>query len=1092
MMDEAEEAARFRTVMDAGSNGAAEISPLNPGTARASRLLRAVGGPDPVLQMGARASRGELGDDARRRVIELLQQCAYEAALVGRGPGWLAPMEMLIQLCPDDLGCKVQVALTLKEVGRLWDVIPIVEPYLAPFLGDVESHRPFLSVVVEAAYLLARIDLIEMMLPSLGVFSGMSVLAQTICRRVAFLQRAGLGPEQTTATTAEAELRSAAFLLDEISQIAALSALEGRFARGSQEGLRLALILAGAAWRERWALAYRRALTLAAQCLVSGLEAFAQACWTSADLPQPAFEPLLIAAGLSTTEPADARRAFEAAFSAFHADPCLQTARSMWSTAYACGKFAQLIHIAPVSEDPGSSWERARAFATLGVPEVSDADLWVFMTWRTDSDRLLQTLAAYVGEATVVVGVGGDANPSAFARATTALLARKLHLLARPIVTWGDQRCMFHNLFEVLSAFRSRSSQDGWMQIVCDRTYPLKSMAGLKAWTTSGRITPTLLGPNAWNMEWPAETVDNLPSIYDGAINEAFERGFPEQFQTLATKSVFYGDNDSRLQVNVFNFSDKPCRITWDPRTSWHGYYVSAFEADVRWMSFARLQEYVDVGTETMSTFVRRLHPTTMRWAHKVLCKYDLRTGDPWVYVSRRYADRVMDDPGFDELFSVMNMGFAPEMNYLDTVAATFKLENDFFHHFQVLPGEAAIDSLLPMTCEGVDSRGRAFVRKTDPVAGKQLIGFFADRILEDHLASGVHWTVASGPFASDQEEPRPRLDEALMSRFIGAPVQIRDLLRRKALECCFQQGFILLEADQSLVASWRVEDGGLTVQFRDPALGVKRYERAAGDAEWLTLAPAELIGAHNQWSAVLDFALADMNIAGEAQMIGLGQGQSVLVQPAQWTGAGTSDAAILCAFADPERSALPTPTMTVPGGVYRIRQVNGALLALCSVDGMPALMEVCGSAQAGQRTAVHMTLASERQADQWEDGVDSSLVDHLPRPAIPGPWTLDLMEGRQIVQLGDDNWIYSQDREPVGRWFLRPDGLQVLGLSEVRMGLANHFRLDRGRWTLSGWGWRNMKDAVTFHLEQIDHDPQRIAPAHESIQPEHPQSEHV
>ena len=1064
------EADRLRALLLGADDIDPQIAPIDPASARAATLLEGVGGPAFTLNAGRAAMKGEVSESAKARIIELLQQCAYEAALVGRGPDWLAPMEMLLVLCPDDLACKIQVAMRLRDIGRLSDVLPIVEPYLPPFLENATDHRPFLSVVIEAAYAAERFRLIEAIAANLGNLSELSAEANRMCRRAVFLQQAGLGPRSHGQASGEAALHAAAYALDEISQMSLLANAHDSVM--THEILRLALIVAGAARRDRWAGSYRRAMEFASRSMQAALVDFARNCWRSSDLPEHGFTAFLSSAGLNSTGTARPDGAalsdFMEAFSGFHDRPSLETARTVWERAFDYGDFSRLIHIAPTSESTLSPGEAARAFATLGSPKLSDADLWVFMTWRTDADRLLQTLAAYTGDSTIVIGVGGDARPLGFSRASTALLARNIHLMTRPIVTWGDQTCMFHNLFEVLSAFRDRTAEEGWMQIVCDRTYPLYPMTSLKYWTSDGGIAPTILGPPAWHMEWPEEIVRDLPAVYNRAIEEAFERGNPEAFKSLATQSPFYGENDDRLKVNVFNFSQTPQRITWDPRTSWHGYYVSAFEADVRWMSFARLQEYVDVGTETMSTFVRRLNPTTMRWAHSVLCKYDLRTGDPWVYVSRRFADRVMNDPGFDELFSVMNMGFAPEMNYLDTVAASFQLQNDFYHHFQLLPSEAALDSLLPVTCEGADRSGRAFVRKTDPTTGGGLISFFANRILEDHLGEGLHWVVADGPFADDEGEPRPCLDQFLMQRFVGNPVRIRDLLNNWSLACRLEANRIVALDDGRIVASWRVDDAGMSVDFIDPVLGLKHYERPAADAEHFTLVPAELIGAHNGWSAILEFCLSDLSGAGDAAVIGLGQGQSILARPARWTGAGTSDAAVLCAFADTDRSSFPTPTTHVLGGVYSVRQIPGALLALCTLDGMPALMEVCGSAQSGQRTAVHLKVASESQASQWDEGTDTQLRDQLFRVEIPGLWRLDVMEGCQIVRLSEDNWIFTEDGARLGRWLLRTDGLQILGLKQVRMGLASQLRLECGTWRVSGWGWRNMKDAVTFHLEQV------------------------
>ena len=1027
----------------------------------------------------------------------LLQQKANEASVRGDLPIWRYCLETMLHLRPGDTGYVFQLMRPLSELGDYSRVIELMEPIAFLLTDHPEALAQYTSFYVSAAYRLGRLDLVTKIRDGRAAAGMPAPEAEAALRRIASLERAGFSDIFTYEDPLEFNrvLSLAALALDEFAVIQALKNAEALGdGVADSRSLSLSLAIAGFMREESWSRPYRAALGLAASCLsrTGNVEA-ARRQWLASNLPGPGLEAFLVMAerraellgapaldslrkqpewlhtrnevGLAAD--ADGERALADAFAMFHAAPSLETASRLWSMAYVAGRFTQIAQTAPVGLGPESPFERARTLQVAPLKGTSATPLWVLLTWHVEPDHMLQKLAAYAGDAKIILSVGSDAHPPGLARSTAALFCRNVHFLVRPVVAWGGQRGWHHNLLEVMEQFSRQAEPNAWLQLVCDRTYPLVSLPRLATRTSLGQAFRPNYSTSAWRKEWSEEVVDDLPKVYAGAMEEAFTTAAPKQFIELSTRSPMHGNSDFRLVASTFNFASEPLPIVVGGRSSVHRYMVSPYEADVKWMSFARLQELVDLSTEIGATFSRRLHPTVMRWAYSVLMKYQIRTGDPWVYISRKFVDRVLNDEGFDELFTVMNLGFAPEMNFLDTCTASFNLYDDISHHFHIVPSEVATDIALPQACSAADQLNKSFIRKTDPTESAGLMAFFAERIFEEHVGQGLHWIVAIGEFAADLDEPRPLIDPALLERFIGRRVDVRDLIGSRITPARFDRGCITAIENESVLATWGLEENTLVVTYADSQLGLKRYERAGGDHRVFTLAPAELVSPLNAWSAFLDFHLDDLRTDLDPEKFGSGRAQSALVQPSKWTGAATSEPAILSAFADTERFDIPTPTKKVDGGTYALREVDGVLVGLFSLDGYPAFLQVAGFAEARRRTAVHLKSAPLALAARWDEGKPSAVDGVLTRSGICGVWTLDLFEGAREVTLTDDNWITDMEGERTGRWFLREDGLQVLGLDGVRFGLADHIRLEDGAWRLSGWGWRNFKEAVSFVLHR-------------------------
>ena len=234
-------------------------------------------------------------------------------------------------------------------------------------------------------------------------------------------------------------------------------------------------------------------------------------------------------------------------------------------------------------------------------------------------------------------------------------------------------------------------------------------------------------------------------------------------------------------------------------------------------------------------------------------------------------------------------------------------------------------------------------------------------------------------------------------------------------------------------------------------------------------MAPLELVGIGNSWSAFLEFNLEDVFSDPEVTSLAIRPALTRLKTPVTWTGSGNADTALLCSFSDAAAASnFPTPTIEAQGTIHEVRSTESGILALAGLDGFPTLLRVTGFSHAEGRSMLELERANEHEASKWENASTESIPRLELKPSdLVGDWTVKTLYEIQQVRLQEDHWIVNEDGTVAGRWIVRPDGLQILGLNGVIIGLADHVRHRHDTWRLSGWGWRNMKDTVTFSLIQ-------------------------
>jgi hypothetical protein len=178
-----------------------------------------------------------------------------------------------------------------------------------------------------------------------------------------------------------------------------------------------------------------------------------------------------------------------------------------------------------------------------------------------------------------------------------------------------------------------------------------------------------------------------------------------------------------------------------------------------------------------------------------------------------------------------------------------------------------------------------------------------------------------------------------------------------------------------------------------------------------------------------------------------------------------------LAAFSNAEKSKFPTPTIEAEGRVYELRDTAAGILALAALNEFPTLLSLKGFAQTRSKKVLEFERASEADVSAWERSASSSTVETptFKPDDITGRWTLKTLYAEHVLHFQRDNWIIDATGAIAGRWFARQDGVQLVGLPGLVFALADQFRLTRGVWRLSGWGWLSMKDSVTFSLARSE-----------------------
>lgn len=995
-----------------------------------------------------------------------------------------ADFQRILELSPQDYNVRVALAAYADPHTEHQLIYELLRPY-------VEIYRREPAVYADALDLLARAAVTRGDLPTAARTPG--VASSPYSERLTLLTTA---PTTEPASIAETLLDHAILAMDEWTQI---DCLEKALASASPEQaaassfLTRAIFCARVSRHHNWARPYRACGRLVARALACGASSDVLVEeWTSQGLPTEALVALNQLAvidpggGVTATSPVAEAWLLALERAASRSGQDLPAGAAEWARLWRSGDFAQFLRLTPhgdTAKPKGEIWHavaglRRAALAVLDAPRTADmVDLWFFITWHEDPYQLFSLLSALVGERVVpVVSIGGDGLPSNLGVTSVALMLERFRFLFNPTVVWGGQRLLFQNVFIALEGFARRASETDRLQIICNRTYPLVApdeLCSLLAQPDFSDRFPGLPPPPIWHHEWPPELVDTLPDRFGAAMDAVFKNCDGAPFHDLSTYKGIFDNSDFRKNQVTFNFSSDAVNLHERYKSSSHRYLISGYSADMRWMSFGRLMEFIDTSSESMTTYSRRMHPIVTRWTHKVLSAHNLRTGDPFFLTTPKLAREVHTNPDCFELFTAMNSGFGPEMNFFDTLAMTEKydLAGHAEHLYYRTPTGLALDSDVRGASYAADLERRLFVRKTTE-SDAAFIRFFADRIEADRGHSDYYLALTGSAIADAPTAKRWTAKDLLEDVLPGLVAEFRSLFEKPFLRVVFIPDGTLETADGERLAHWNWDAaGGLEIRFERLDWGVKRYAALTASDNRVTMPPEEAVSSQNNWGVFLDIDMhALLARRPQAQIIADNLWYKALLKPIACTGAALADIAMLGAFAAQadDRGV----------GVWRrhgyrftglCQTVDGRLSVAMEVDGVSTVGRIHRIAYGDGRAVPIIDFRPSANDGDWLKADDMSSVTAsfgLSPDDCIGEWVLGLLDGDVAFILRSDGRIETATGEIMGAWTVRGTSLWILGLSEAPVIVASQFVWTEGLWTLSGWCSRGLGDLTSFSLK--------------------------
>lgn len=1070
-------------------------------------LLKRVGIPELIHQSDS-LLKGDVGFDFET-VLPLLHTAANEYRGQGQHAEAKSVFERILRHVPSDYNVRAVLADYALQSHDHDTFANLLTPAIPMLLENPVLHGRILGHYCRHAFV--RHDFGSALAIYKAVGSSQSLLDGGDESAIAILDRLELLKTLAASDLVDVNLAydqggteplliGALFALDEYDLMTGVAQAERSVTDGvGTRAVQLAWVAAQVAAAHRWGRGYRAACRLVSRLLASTRDVEAATLRLKAsNASGPVLHALLTGAMAKDVvsgyrrddlavlrrsqadflEPAAGSDDLAASLKTFGARPTLETAEAVWHASYEAADFERLLAHAPCGrhDDPLSRhasdplhdrWHAAFEVSSLGVPTDNGPAVWYFITWHAEVERLFRLFGSLSRAAnTYVISVGGSEPIERFPQVSALMLAGNVNLHYRPSVSWGGQKLLFQNVFDILECFSARTNDDAVFQIICNKTYPLTGpiefatlmgQPGHRAIYAKRRYS---VPPPAWHMEWPDAVVAELPTVYNQALDDVFRNAKLDRFSDLAKFPMIYDSSDFRLNMSAFNFSPRAETFEGQYKGGGQQYMIAGHSADMRWMSFGRLTHFIDLMNEAGSTYSRRMHPRVMQWAHSVLVKHKMRTGDPFLLMSRRFVDTILHNSNCNELFAASDLGFAPEMNFFDTIAYTpeYDMGNEILHHYFRTETNVGAEKDIPAATFAADVQKLLFMRKMEPDLSGPFIQNFAERCNEERGA-------ATSFLATSAEDPSvracvpPTLLDLLGSDLANLRIRLRDLRGTPHFLGYFGPDGRLVHADGTVAdGTWSVTDSSLSITF---PWGTKIYEQIATDGSVLILPPSEIVSVRNGWSLFMEIDLADL-LARRASRLVL---DNTLHPSAEtsWVASRSWEIALLASLERRDPHGYPAAFSRPGVEVIDFRGDAGQGMALCAVDAYPVLSRLHSVSFADGRAVWVWGRASAECRESWPTADARRPEIALSAENLVGSCRIDTIRGVENVIFLEGGVLASESQSLIGHWFVESGAVWLLGLPGLMIARATQFQRVGDVWSASGWGWSALGKADSF-----------------------------
>lgn len=467
-----------------------------------------------------------------------------------------------------------------------------------------------------------------------------------------------------------------------------------------------------------------------------------------------------------------------------------------------------------------------------------------FISWHSDPSSLVRLLGAIHDDLNYYfISVGGTSSPEDVDRVLPLLQADNIFLFNGAPAAWGGRKLLFENVFAAIDFLLAALPACRWMQVLCNQCYPLLSQNDIRRMLSGDEWPDAMHGvpPPTYRESYYATDPADFTVLHD-KVHGVFRRADTEGFDFPDAIS-FSGPS------YAFNFSGQSQDVTSGFKSTRHNYKIKPYGVDFREMSGGRYVEFTDA-MDDGNTYTQLLAPHHAQAIHSILKKYEIRTGDPFVLMSRDHAEYLKTSEVAHELYLAMANQFAPEMNYFDTVRQNSPFKKEPAHPFcrgkrlDLMVEEDDIDLAV--------GSSKFFIRKLVREHGIGFIRHFGRRIAAERPEAAMRWSLTLGAVASAEPAPLRRLDR-LIAWPGSAPWDLRDLKRRLLVRLLPRPDGTVQTESGHLFGHWRwTEDGALDIHGDDGTKQV-RYRRLTAADGRLVLIPEALVWVGTDWGRFLE-----------------------------------------------------------------------------------------------------------------------------------------------------------------------------------------------------------------------------------------------